>query len=112
MQMLPADLGNRLVEYVKRQRHQFGNVCSWTELLRGLSDGELSNLAKAISQIESQPGQLDWAFEGLKINSTLAVEAMMVMGGREYAKKMRTTYDEAALGQRDELKPKIMELHK
>jgi len=75
---LPVDLGNRLVEFMKQQRRQFGNVRSWMEFLRGLSDEEQTILAKAITRLE-----------GMTINSLLALETSMSMGGREYAKKSR-----------------------
>jgi len=78
LQMLPVDLGNRLVEFMKQQRRQFGNVRSWMEFLRGLSDEEQTILAKAITRLE-----------GMTINSLLALETSMSMGGREYAKKSR-----------------------
>jgi hypothetical protein len=63
---------------MKQQRRQFGNVRSWMEFLRGLSDEEQTILAKAITRLE-----------GMTINSLLALETSMSMGGREYAKKSR-----------------------
>jgi hypothetical protein len=63
---------------MKQQRRQFGNVRSWMEFLRGLSDEEQITLAKAITRLE-----------GMTINSLLALETSMSMGGREYAKKSR-----------------------
>lgn len=78
LKLLPVDLGNRLVEFMKQQRRQFGNVRSWMEFLRGLSDEEQTILAKAITRLE-----------GMTINSLLALETSMSMGGREYAKKSR-----------------------
>ena len=89
LQMLPVDLGNRLVQFMKRQRRQFGKVRSWMEFLRGLSDEEQIILAKAITQLESHIDPTAPTFKGMTINSTLAVETSMAMGAREYAKKIK-----------------------
>ena len=53
LKIFPADIGNRLTEFVKRQRRQFGKVHSWMELLDGMSDEEQMTLAKAITQLAS-----------------------------------------------------------
>ena len=89
LKLLPADLGNQVLQFVKQQRRQFGNVRSWMELLHGLSDEEQMILAKAITQLELQLDPTARTFEGMTVNSTLALDMIMDMGGREYAKKHR-----------------------